>query len=483
MYGQSNSNSALSYIKIENENITVTQNGIYEASGDYSGLGKVTVDVPGVNNQEKFITPTRSQQIIEPSQGYTGLSRVTVYGVENVEPSNIKAGVKILDVTGNYEGTPIRNQDKTVTTNGEVTADEGYTGLGTVTVNVTGSNPKYGATIDDIFGNVDANGVLQQPDPQETFTFVLPNNAVDVNDYALANKFHYCTNITSADLSSLNAMSGDYALSWAFGYSTGLTNINLSSLTTVSGDGALSYTFLGCTGLTSIDLSSLTTISGVEALSYIFAYCTNLTDVDLSSLTTVAGDEACAGAFINSSLTSVDLSSLTTVSEGGVLNGMFLGCHYLTSVDLSSLTTVSGTGALSNIFKDCINLTDIDLSSLTTISGTRVFSNTFRGCQSLSEVNFTSLQNISSSDEAFYKTFEGCTALTDVRFPALNTFSFDNVSLDIFDNMLYDTGTSVTHTLHFPSNIQSIIAGLDGYPLFGGTSGYVTLAFDLPATS
>ena len=33
-------------------------------------------------------------------------------------------------------GTPINNQDKTITENGEYTADSGYTGLGTVTVNV-----------------------------------------------------------------------------------------------------------------------------------------------------------------------------------------------------------------------------------------------------------------------------------------------------------------------------------------------------------
>ena len=33
-------------------------------------------------------------------------------------------------------GTTINNQDKTITANGQYTADAGYTGLGTVTVNV-----------------------------------------------------------------------------------------------------------------------------------------------------------------------------------------------------------------------------------------------------------------------------------------------------------------------------------------------------------
>jgi hypothetical protein len=39
-------------------------------------------------------------------------------------------------------------------------------------------------------------------------------------------------------------------------------------------------------------------------------------------------------------------------------------------------------------------------------------------------------------------------------------------------------------TLHFPSNVQSVIEGLDGYSAtapFGAVSG--TVLFDLPATS
>jgi hypothetical protein len=49
--------------------------------------------------------------------------------------------------------------------------------------------------------------------------------------------------------------------------------------------------------------------------------------------------------------------------------------------------------------------------------------------------------------------------------------------------MMQGTGSTVTHTIHFPSNLESTIQTLTGYPLFGGTSGKVVLAFDLPATS
>jgi hypothetical protein len=55
--------------------------------------------------QTKTITPTASQQIIEPDNGYDGLSSVTVNGDTNLISSNIKSGVSIFGVNGNYTGS------------------------------------------------------------------------------------------------------------------------------------------------------------------------------------------------------------------------------------------------------------------------------------------------------------------------------------------------------------------------------------------
>lgn len=51
--------------------------------------------------QDKTATPTTSQQIIEPDQGYDGMSSVTVNAVtsaidENIIPTNIRSGKTIL---------------------------------------------------------------------------------------------------------------------------------------------------------------------------------------------------------------------------------------------------------------------------------------------------------------------------------------------------------------------------------------------------
>lgn len=55
---------------------------------------------------------------------------------KNLKPENIKKGVKILKTVGILD-VSINNQDKTVdssTSSQDITADNGYTGLGTVTV-------------------------------------------------------------------------------------------------------------------------------------------------------------------------------------------------------------------------------------------------------------------------------------------------------------------------------------------------------------
>lgn len=52
--------------------------------------------------QSKSVIPSTSTQYVTPSIGYDGLSQVTVSGSSNLVSSNIKNGVNIFGVTGNY---------------------------------------------------------------------------------------------------------------------------------------------------------------------------------------------------------------------------------------------------------------------------------------------------------------------------------------------------------------------------------------------
>ena len=115
--------------------------------------GTFNTDGTSINNQNKTVTPTTSQQTITADSGYTGLGTVTVNKIPTsyIVPSGNKeitangTGIDVaaystvsVNVSGGGGGTTINNQNKTVTpstSQQSITCDSGYTGLGTVTVN------------------------------------------------------------------------------------------------------------------------------------------------------------------------------------------------------------------------------------------------------------------------------------------------------------------------------------------------------------
>lgn len=137
---------------IQTQSKTVTVNGtVTPDSGKF--LSSVIVNVPtgsNINNQDKTIDPTKERQYVTADTGYTGLGQVIVEPIasEYIIPS----GSTTLTTNGTHNiaqyaqvnvnvpssGTTINNQNKSVTptkSQQSITADSGYTGLGTVTVN------------------------------------------------------------------------------------------------------------------------------------------------------------------------------------------------------------------------------------------------------------------------------------------------------------------------------------------------------------
>lgn len=73
-------------------------------------VGKISVGTEKIYPllERKTVVPTTEQQIITPDANYEGLSEVTVEAVTNeidtnIAPENIKKGITILGVQGNYE--------------------------------------------------------------------------------------------------------------------------------------------------------------------------------------------------------------------------------------------------------------------------------------------------------------------------------------------------------------------------------------------
>lgn len=147
-------------------------------------------------------------------------------------------------------------QEKTITENGEYTADDGYDGFSSVVVDVSTSGGLY----DEVYMGL-LNGTLTE--------ITIPNECTTLRNYA----FYSFTNLIKATLPDTMTKISDYA----FRGCSGLKYVNIpNSATTIR-----QYAFYGCTGLT-----KMTIPSGVTSLgSYAFYNCTGITDIYFYSTT------------------------------------------------------------------------------------------------------------------------------------------------------------------------------------------------------
>lgn len=434
------------------------------------------------------VTPTTSAQTITAPTGTDGYSPVNVSAVtnsidSNIQPGNIKKDVTILGVTGTLESQQINNQNISVTQNGVYTAEQGYTGLGTVSVNVSGGGGGINREVE--------NGVYTIP--STNFNFSLPNNATDLGLRALYYAFNLYPNhagIKNINLGSLTSISGNYAMQNACYSCTNLENIDLSSLVSVTGSYAMQNAFNGCTGIQSLDLGSLTTINADYAFSNAFSSCKNLQSLDLSSLTTINGTEACQYAFNNSKIATLDLGSLTSVNGQNPMGFMFSDCTLLQTVDLSSLTTIGGTQTMVSAFSGCSALQSVNFENLTTI-GTDTSNiscaqlrGAFAFCSNLVSLTFPKLEAIycTGANNFINGTFANNGMVQKLYFPKLTTITYGSGASSSYQSAcLYVFGNCNSLTeLHFGAANQAAIEASPGYSTaWGRGAGNVTIYFDL----
>lgn len=225
-------------------------------------------------------------------------------------------------------GVTIRNQNKTITENGTYTADSGYTGLGTVTVEVaSGGGGDLGALIDGSCTEIHDSTLTRLRKyaiyRHETLQSVDFQNVTEIGIQSL----YSCKKLTRANFPNATVIGTE-----AFFYCDKLASINAPNATSID-----SIAFKGCKELESVDFPNITLIKNST-----FYECVKLKSVKFPRVKTVDYN-----AFYDCyELTIADFPVLTSLGSG-----MFGYCYSLKSVILRSETMC----ALSNVsaFNKC----------------------------------------------------------------------------------------------------------------------------------
>jgi hypothetical protein len=240
--------------------VEIYKNGIFNIA-EYK---TVYVNVDGAKpEQSKSVVPTKTTQTILPDTGYV-LNKVIIEPIP--EEYIVPNGTINITENGTYNITEkasavvaipekqILLQDKTIEANGTYSADEGYDGLGQVTVEVAGWTNTESEEVAGLLGN--------------TMTILDNSLVTSLRTRACQG----ATKLVTVNLPNVTSLG-----SYAFYQCSGLETITLPKLTTIS-----TQTFYTCTKLKHADCGQLGNLPAQT-----FATCNSLTELILRNTTSI----------------------------------------------------------------------------------------------------------------------------------------------------------------------------------------------------
>ena len=153
---------------------------LFPNSRTFTVDGGVTNDAE--NNRIQISTINSTKQTLDSNLNmeFNG-AYSDVANAVGLTPEKLVKGNTVLGVEGTAEagGTTINNQDKTITSNGQYTADEGYTGLGTVTVQVPQEGGKGDVKLFETEEEMQADSTAKEGDLAVVYREEIQNMTAD----------------------------------------------------------------------------------------------------------------------------------------------------------------------------------------------------------------------------------------------------------------------------------------------------------------
>jgi hypothetical protein len=270
--------------------ISVSQNGLITATAGTKSTTHQLAFQPA-----KTITPSTASQIAVSSGYYTG-GNVTVAGDSNLVAGNIKSGVSIFGVNGNYVGSG--GGDTSIEDSFITRTFSSYTNDRVTTIGIAAF---YGC---------------------RSLTTVSIPAATYIGDYA----FYGCSSLTTASFSAVTSI--DYG---AFEDCSSLTTVSFPKAITIG-----NYAFDYCSNLTTTSFPATTSIG-----NYAFHHCNSLTIVSFPEATYI-GNSTFYGC---SSITIANFPVATSICSCAFRNCYNLKSLYLTG---SSVCKLSASNAFTS---------------------------------------------------------------------------------------------------------------------------------------
>lgn len=378
--------------------INITTNGTHNVYN----YASANVNVPTgstINNQDKTVSPTTSQQSITYDSSYTGLGTVTVNAIQT-ETKTVTVNGDVLPSSGKFlskvtvnvpTGSTINNQDKSVSPTESaqtVTADSGYTGLGTVTVGAI-SSTYIGSDIDvDPTPTVDGATVTIPTGyySNNTTKFVASGSAATPATTITANptiSVNTSTGVITATASATKSLAPNVTAGYVSSGTAGTITVNgsnTSTLTTVNGTtitpteteqtavaanrytlgavkvGAISSTYVG-SEITRRDSDDLT-VSGATISVPSGYYASNASkSVTTMTLPTSAASSATSGYTSKATIGRSTSAQYINIPPGYNSAGGYYTISATPNGSVTAPSTISGTSATISTGTNTLTLT------------------------------------------------------------------------------------------------------------------------------